>query len=233
MIDVIMPTALLAPKDVIMQTIRSLADCTVGQYRLIVVMNSNKSDEESVAYLCDILSLVGKDRCELLLMDGIAGFSRACNFGLVYSKAEWLCLLSDDVTLCDRWDEKIIGHLADSGAALCVPKSKRACRLSSAHRYRGHDDGYLTVKHMLPFFAPVMPRWTIEKYGVLSMHPELSQLGSDDEYCERILRGGDKIILACDCLFDPLRRTTIGRICDNSESSKAIRRLHTIRQGFA
>jgi hypothetical protein len=234
--DVIMPTCVTASETIICNTLTSLRECTVtDDYRLIIVVNAEfKPSIDKLTKMMELVRDYGPEepiaQHAWLTMEGISGFSRACNLGLTYSTAPWLCLLSDDVILAPRWDEIMIGHLKDTGAALCDPASKRPGRATTLSRYEGKASPVF-VDHMVPFFAPVFPRWTMEKYGLLSMHPDLAQLGNDSEYCSRILKGGDKIIVATDCVCDPLQRTTIGEICKDNMSeveAKVTKRLREL-----
>lgn len=218
LLDVIIPSALVASRKIIVSTLVSLRECTeTDDYRIIFVLNANLAHHEAIGKVADLILEAGVEkRTAVLLMDKQAGFSRACNMGLVYSEAPWLCLLNDDVTLFPYWDRIMIDHLKETGASLCVPASKQPGRISSKHRYP-NTEGAVQVNHMLPFFAAVLPRLTIEKYGLLSMDPKLAVLGSDDEYCARILQTEGKIILAVDCLFDPLHRTTVNQVYDANQ----------------
>ena len=102
-VDIVVPTALLAGVRIITDTLASVAKCTSGPYRVILVVNSDKPRSQAEVIVDGILAET-KCNAEVIVMDGTAGFSRPCNVGMAYASADWICLLSDDVVVPEGWD---------------------------------------------------------------------------------------------------------------------------------
>lgn len=209
-LDIIVPTALVADESIRRQCITCASlDTKTKDARLILVVNTDMEDYgPTLAAMTDQWT---RGTPVVLMMDGLSGFSRACNYGLTYSSADWVCLLSDDVFVCSDWDTTIIDVMNKTSAAIGTATCDTNGRYQFVESWKDIDDP-IAVNHMVSFIAPVMHRATIEKYGLLSTHPALAQLGSDNEYCSRVLKGGGLIIIVPQCMFTGPKRSTISKV---------------------
>lgn len=215
-LDVVIPTALIADRSWMVRTFSSLQRSTVNEFRLIIVVNSPLCSAIWPGILQLILRESGCHNPIILDMGGVAGFARASNYGLTYSDAPWVCLLSDDVELIDGWDTKLMAHVTD-GADISLPSLHEPGRANSR---AGLHDGANIVEDAC-FICVMFPRSTIERFGLFSTHPALSQLGNDNEYCHRIQSLSGRIVVAGDCCVKAGMRTTIGQLTGRGEEAKA------------
>ena len=142
------------------------------------------------------------------------GFVRGVNVGLCASDADYVCIQNNDTEIFSGCYERLIADLeANPGIAVISPvASERGSAWLSidvlqkrwnwyaqdiphfhAQRasmlLRAELPLYVHRPSMVPFFCAMMPRATVDEFGLLDTAYGLG-LGDDDDYCNRIRAGG-------------------------------------------
>jgi GT2 family glycosyltransferase len=140
------------------------------------------------------------------------GFIRAVNQGICASDADYICIQNNDTEifrgcyerlmsdLLANPDVAVISPIASEGGSAWLsvdelqkrwdwfPREIPKRHVDRAHffsRYQWPVEGQIHRPSMVPFFCALMPRATIDRFGLLDTRYGLG-LADDDDYCKRI-----------------------------------------------
>jgi len=214
-LDIVIATALRISVATIRRTIRSVVANTHYHKRIILVVNSKFNDEQAVALVRNATG--GLDSAKMLnviYLQGEQGYTRPNNVGMAISDGDYVCLLSDDISVPPQWDKMLIDGIVKTGAAICVPLIEGNIRGNSIGKHPDKKTGFHLVNHMVPFACVMFPASTVHRFGLMSPHPGLALLGQDEEYCLRVTEAGAAIVIAADCVIGAPRRNTLGPVIE-------------------
>jgi GT2 family glycosyltransferase len=173
-----------------------LVNCCIEELRrratmpLEVVLVDNGSTEYESALLRTVQTDV------LLHSPSSLGYARAYNAGIEASKGEYVMLLNNDAWPTQAgWDARLISVLEGvAGAMLVTPTMPRVTWTAQlANGPEPPGNGAIST-FRVAFVAPLFRRSTLEELGPLDDR-FLVGAYEDDDYCERILHAGGKIII--------------------------------------
>lgn len=178
-------------------------------YEILVV--DNCSQDGTVDYLIRLKK--EHQNVTVILNEENAGFARANNIGIRYSKGEYIILINNDTVVTKGWVTGLVKHLdRDEMLGLVGPVTNGAWTESKIHvNYSciGELDTFAeentihnfnklyTNLRMLPMFCIAMKRKIIEEIGYLDESFGIGMF-EDDDYSYRVKLKGYKIACAED-----------------------------------
>lgn len=158
----------------------------------IVLVDNGSSGRDG-----ELLKKIGENIVEKYLrFEHPLGYAAAYNAGIAASTGEHVMLLNNDAWPTQSgWDERLVSVLAQVPDAMLVsPTMPRvAWRHQKANGPQPPDCTVLMAPRVA-FVAPLLRRATLDAIGPLD---EQFRVGAfeDDDYCERILQAGGKILV--------------------------------------
>jgi hypothetical protein len=160
----------------------------------IVVVDNGSTAHES-ALIANLRDKYGFFH-QLLHYPQLIGYAAAYNAGIQASTGEYVMLLNNDAWPTQRgWDARLVSVLKSiPDAMLVTPTMPRVAWLPQ--RANGPQPANCEVLSgpRVAFVAPLLRRTTLDEIGPLD---EAFAIGGceDDDYCERIMQAGGKIIV--------------------------------------
>jgi hypothetical protein len=162
-----------------------------GEVEIVLVDNGSTGREG------DLLARIGARKVDTYLrFDEALGYAAAYNAGIEASMGEHVMLLNNDAWPTQTgWDTRLVSVLGQVPDAMLV--SPTMPRVAWGHqRANGPQpaDCSVLMAPRVAFVAPLLPRAALETLGPLD---EQFRVGAyeDDDYCERILQAGGKILV--------------------------------------
>lgn len=220
MLDIVIPTAHRINDMEINRTLDSIHANTGNPYRIFLIVNRKASKANFP------VPGAWHKSVKTIVLDEEAGFVRPSNIGLCMSSSPFVALVNDDVIVPKGWDMALIKAIAtNEGCVLSGPVTDTLGRANSIQNFPEETRGKtLEIGGMFPFFCAMFSRECISRFGLLSMHPDFAVLGNDDEYCQRVRRGGGKILLDTSVCVKAGVRSTLGLIYTKEELTMISRR---------
>lgn len=187
------------------QTINSIRDNTNTPYQIIAI--DNGSTDGTIKWLIDQPGItIIKNSLNL-------SFSEANNQGIVISNAPYSCLISNDVIVTPNWAEQLKWHLdRDETSAIIGPMTNEVSgiqkidtvpytSIATLYEYakKRFDDfkHQNTSTHRVVFFCTMFKTEIFRKIGLLDKD-FLGGNYEDDDFCIRVLKSGQKNLIATD-----------------------------------
>ena len=197
-----------------------------GNYELIVV--DNNSQDTTIDYLKE-LQAENRPNVTVILNEENKGFAGGNNQGIRETHGKYVLLLNNDTVVTRGWLTNLTKHMEQNPEyGMCNPVTNSigneskvravykslsemeefAYQLTFAHL----EDEYTDVDR-LPLFATIIHRDVIEKAGLLDEAYKVGMF-EDDDYTERVLRAGYKIVIADDVFIHHINNGSFKKLDD-------------------
>lgn len=209
--------------------IRSILEKTAyTKYELIIV--DNASTDGTVEYLHN-LDEMKIPNVKVILNENNVGFAGGNNIGIASAEGKYILLLNNDTVVSRGWLTGMVKHLENNPEfGMCNPVTNSIGNESMIGvRYNNETEmdqfayGW-TCTHMgeeyldvdrLPLFSTLIRREVIDEVGVLDDSYKVGMF-EDDDYTERVIRAGYKIVIADDAFVHHINNGSFKKL-DNDK----------------
>ncbi len=199
------------------ECIESILRNTTLASRLIIV--DNKSDENVRSYLKGVSSTADVE-VTVILNDKNEGFAKGMNRGIRESKAEFVCLLNNDILLTPDWLSSMVDVASsDSSIGVVNPQSNNFGKFPTrgesldnfaaelSNEFRGK---YIEVGQCIGF-CMLIKRALIDRIGLLDGEQGF-MFFEDTDYCYRAKREAFKCVIALGAYVYHHQHKSFGKI---------------------
>ncbi len=203
-----------------------LTQTAYPHFELIVV--DNASTDGTRAYLQE-LDAQNRHNVKIILNNENLGFAGGNNCGIKAADGVYVVLLNNDTYVTRGWMTSLVKHLEnDRSYAMCNPVTNS---IGNESKIEAHYHGAAelaqfaycyTQTHMgeeyhrvdrLPLFATMIRRSVLEEVGLLDEAYKVGMF-EDDDFTEKVLRAGYRIVIAEDAFVHHMQRASFAKLED-------------------
>ena len=161
-------------------------------------------------------------------------YARNCNLGITQAledlKCEGVVLLNDDALLMTPSGFSRMAALSAEHPKVGV-LSATCNRIGNPNQNPGHSPSFRYDPRVLAFVCVYIPRWVIEKLGLLD--ERYTAYGCEDcDYCKRVLDAGLKLAITEECFVDHASlQASFRNMTGHQESMMEGRRIYADKWG--